>query len=64
MATTYEVFAKCPDTGKTVRTGYKVKKPEFGGDERPCGAYNCVACGNSHSWSYDDEDIKIHLVAE
>jgi len=59
----YQVFAKCPVSKVLVRTGYKVESSEFMVNEKSVGAYNCYLCQNAHSWSYDDKDIQIRLVA-
>ena len=58
MPSQFEVFAKCPKTGKLVNTGATAPNKTFAANEKPFGVFNCPSCGESHSWSYEDVEIQ------
>ena len=59
MPSDFEVFIKCPNTGALVNTGHKVTKSVFGDEEKPYGVFNCSSCNEAHSWSSEDEGVRI-----
>lgn len=60
----YEVFAKCPETGREVPTGAIFDKDEFEKRDKLYGMYICFECKKPHLWRKHGEGTLLSLVAK